>query len=358
MKQELDKVEDAIGAIAAGGMVVVVDDEDRENEGDLIMAASKASPAQIAFMIRHTSGILCVPLEHRRARRLGLQHMVQENDAPMRTAFTVSVDYRYGLTTGVSAEERCNTILALANDNVGNDDFVRPGHVFPLISRDGGVLIRSGHTEAATDLARLAGISPVGLLAEIVNDDGTVKRLPELLRFAAEHGFRIISIADLITYRQNRERLVKRVHAFELQTSIGKARACIYRASFDRLEHLALVFGEHLADPTLVRIHRARLLDDVFGSQSGHEHSLINTALKAIDQEGSGVLLYLRAEESEIERGSSDTRALKPWREIGLGAQILRDLGIAKIRLLAGREHYYVGIRGFGIELSAIEKLD
>jgi 3,4-dihydroxy 2-butanone 4-phosphate synthase/GTP cyclohydrolase II len=204
MPVQLDTVASAIAAIAEGQLVIVVDDADRENEGDLIMAGAKASPEQVAFMIRHTSGILCTPLPPEQARRLRLDPMVALNDAPMRTAFTVSVDHRFGLTTGISADERSNTVRALANANAAPDDFVRPGHIFPLIGRDGGVLVRSGHTEAAIDLARLAGLPPVGLLAELVNDDGTVKRMAQLLEFAREHRLKIISVADLIAYRPQR----------------------------------------------------------------------------------------------------------------------------------------------------------
>ena len=210
----LNKVSEAIAAIAAGELVVVVDDDDRENEGDLIMAASKATPEQIAFMIRHTSGIICAPIGQDRADRLNLEPMVATNRDPKRTAFTVSVDYRVGLTTGIAADERTNTLNALANDNCIGTDFLRPGHVFPLISKTGGVLIRSGHTEAATDLCRLAGVPEVGVLAEIVNDDGTVKRLPELIAFAREHGLKIVSIADLIEHRIRTESFVQRIESF------------------------------------------------------------------------------------------------------------------------------------------------
>ena len=238
MTSELDSIQEAVDAIAAGELIVVVDDADRENEGDLVMAASKATAASVAFMIRHTSGILCVPMRQSEARRLKLDPMVADNDAPLGTAFTVSVDYRFGLTTGISAEERCNTIRALANDNAGAEDFVRPGHVFPLVAKDGGVLLRSGHTEAGVDLADMAGLPPVGLLAELVNDDGTVKRGPEVLAFAREHNLKIISIAELIEYRQQRERLVERIAEFPVQTEIGEARGYAYATAFDSMRHL------------------------------------------------------------------------------------------------------------------------
>jgi 3,4-dihydroxy 2-butanone 4-phosphate synthase/GTP cyclohydrolase II len=366
VEKQLDSVEDAIAAIADGDLVVVVDDEDRENEGDLIMAANKASPEQVGFMIRHTSGILCVPVERDLARSLQLDPMVHANDAPLQTAFTVSVDYRHGLTTGISAEERCNTILGLANSNTSAADFVRPGHIFPLIAREGGVLVRSGHTEAGVDLARLAGCSPIGLLAEVVNDDGSVQRLPQLLEFAAEHDLKIISIADLIAYRQTRENLVERMEEFEVMTSVGAAHAVTYRTRFDQTEHLALVFGKPVpGSPILVRIHRERLLDDVFGSQSGHQSNLVATCLQRISEETSGIFLYLRSGNGHSidlqdvgPLDSSQVSHTEQWKEIGVGAQILKDLGADTIRLLAGRQHNYVGMSGFGITLASTEPLD
>jgi 3,4-dihydroxy-2-butanone 4-phosphate synthase len=237
-------IEEALTAIRQGEMVMVVDDDDRENEGDLIMAASKATPEAVAFMIRHTSGILCTPILQEQAVKLHLDPMVSRNDAPMSTAFTVSIDYKEGLTTGISAEERAATTQALTNSNVSAEDFVRPGHIFPLVARQGGVLVRSGHTEAGTDLAILAGLPPVGLLAELVNDDGTVQRLPELMAFSQEHNLKIITIADLIAYRQQREQLVQRSYEFAISTAVGDAQAYGYKTKFEDAEHIALVFGD------------------------------------------------------------------------------------------------------------------
>ena len=280
MEKLFDSVDDAIEAVGRGELVVVVDDEDRENEGDLIMAAAKATPENVAFMVRHTSGILCTPLTDAIASRLRLDPMVPKNSAPLSTAFTVSVDYSEGLSTGISAEERANTVQALANNNTQAEDFVRPGHIFPLVGRQGGVLVRSGHTEAAIDLASAAGCPPVGLLAEIVNDKGSVKRLPELLKFAAENDLKIISIADLISWRQRREKLVDRVNEFRVRTKIGQAQAYSYRTKFEEAEHLALVFGNiESMDSVPVRIHREKLIEDVFGSQSQHPNRLIDVAL-------------------------------------------------------------------------------
>jgi len=362
---EFDRIEDALAAIAAGEMVVVVDDDDRENEGDLIMAASKATAEQVAFMIRHTSGILCTPILEEHAKRLHLNPMVARNDAPMSTAFTVSIDYAKGLTTGISADERAATAVALTSSNVGPEEFVRPGHIFPLVGRKGGVLVRSGHTEAGIDLAVLAGCPPVGLLAELVNDDGTVQRLPQLLEFARTHELKIISIADLIAYRQQREQLVERTMDFRVKTRIGEAQAHAYRTKFEEAEHFALVFGDiHRLDSVPVRIHREKLIDDLFGPQTegGHDESLLDASLDRIEKLGAGVLIYLRSGfvgvplDKLTSQTKEDARKAQ-WLEIGVGAQILRDLGLSKIRLIAGREVDYVGVKGFGLTLEATELL-
>ena len=369
MSGAFDSVEDAIRAIAAGDLVVVVDDDDRENEGDLIMAASKATTDKVAFMIRHTSGILCTPVNEPQAQRLHLDPMVARNDAPMATAFTVSIDYKVGLSTGISAEERANTVLALASNNTAADDFVRPGHIFPLVARQGGVLVRSGHTEAAIDLAVAAQCPPVGLLAEIVNDDGTVQRLPELQQFAAKHDLRIISIADLIAYRQRREQLVVRTREFQVNTAIGRAQAFAYRTKFEDAEHLALVFGERgtdRPDGVVVRIHREKLVEDLFGPQSSHASSLLDASLNRLGELGGGILIYLRSGFAGVPLdhlaqadgdGSRAGKRNQDWLEVGVGAQILRDLGVTKLRILAGREVDFVGLDGFGLAVTATELL-
>ncbi|MEO1291289.1 MAG: 3,4-dihydroxy-2-butanone-4-phosphate synthase [Pseudomonadota bacterium] len=365
MTLRLDPIELAIQEIAAGRPVVVVDDEDRENEGDLIMAAELATPEHVAFIIRHTSGILCTPLEKDEANRLALSPMVAENDAPLTTAFTVSVDYRHGLTTGISAEERCNTIRALANPNAGRSDFVRPGHIFPLVARDGGVLIRTGHTEAGVDLCKLAGLRPVGLLAELVNDDGTVKKGREVEDFAQEHRLALVSIDDLIAYRQQRERLIDRVDEQRIDTLVGPAHAITYSSAYDDAQHIALVIGDPLSrhDP-LVRLHLEDVTQDVFG---GPEQTLW-TAMRRIAKHGDGVFVYLRqgaagvAREQEPEAPfgeglTSDRFRRENWRDVGLGAQIVRDLGLEQIRVLSTRERQYVGLSGFGIEIVGTELL-
>jgi 3,4-dihydroxy 2-butanone 4-phosphate synthase / GTP cyclohydrolase II len=361
-----DTIESAIRAIAEGEMVIVVDDDDRENEGDLVMAANKATQQHIAFMIRHTSGIICVPLTGEPAQALRLDPMARENNAPLRTAFTVSVDYREGLTTGIAAEERANTVRALANGNTIADDFVRPGHVFPIVARDGGVLVRSGHTEAATDLARLAGFAPVGVIGELMNDDGTVRRLPALLAFAAEHHLKIVSIADLIGYRRRREQLVRRVRESTVATEIGPAHAITYATSFDQVQHLALVFGDitdALALP--VRIHREEVIWDVFGRHPDGGNRLAKS-LARIKRAGRGVVVYLRDGQggleapnpAEMSETTSDQRRTAHWREIGVGAQILRDLGVSSIRLMTTHHFDYVGLSGFDIRITETDIID
>ena len=355
-------IEQAIAAFGRGEIVVVTDDDDRENEGDLFVAASLCTPEKMAFIIRHTSGIVCAPLSFDEARRLHLDPMVSANDAPLGTAFTVSVDVKHGMTTGISGEERSNTARALANRNMGASDFVRPGHVFPLIAREGGVLMRSGHTEACVDLCRLAGLAPVGVLAELVNDDGTVKRGAEVAAFARQHGLRQISIADLIGWRQSREKLVERVAAFPLKSEIGELNGYAFVTPFDAVHHMAFVYGK-VGDGKniLARLHRADVVSDVFGGAQ-----TIHRSLARFKAAGRGVLVYLRDGTAGVpvtmpDRDQTTATAAareRQWREIGLGAQILRDLGISSIRLLASRERTYVGLSGFGIEIVATETLD
>ena len=351
----LDTVQDAIEAIARGEMVVVVDDDDRENEGDLIAAAAKITAEQMAFMVRHTSGIVCAPITPEDARRLRLDPMVALNDAPMGTAFTVTIDYKEGLTTGISAKERAATVHALANTNVQANDFVRPGHIFPLVAKAGGVLIRSGHTEAAVDLARLAGLHPAGVICELVNDDGSVKRGPQVLAFAREHGLRIISVADLISHRQQRERLVEQRARFNVDTVIGQAKGFSYVTPFDTVQQLVLVFGDIGDGKSIpVRLHRENVLEDVFGSRAS-----LSRSFDIFKREKRGVLVYLQegtagvpAGEIAPEKSGSTRQRDENWREIGLGAQILRDLGVKSIRLISSSSRNYVGLSGFGIEIT------
>ena len=353
-------VADTIEAFARGEIVAVTDDDDRENEGDLIVAASLCTTEKMAFIIRNCCGIVCVPLTSEDARRLNLAPMVAINDAPLGTAFTVSVDVRHGLTTGISAEQRTNTVRALANRNMGASDFVRPGHVFPLVAKDGGVLMRSGHTEAAVDLCKLAGLPPVAVICELANDDGSVMVGPQVEAFADKHRIKRISVADLIAYRQAREKLVERVACFPIQTPIGELQGYAYRTPFDPVLHFAFVVGT-VGDGRNVpaRLHRADILSDIFGGGA------IPKVLSRFKAEGRGALVYLRDGAAGVPAnlsgahatGSDDARETQ-WREIGLGAQILRDLGVSSIRLRTDNPRTYVGLAGFGIEIAAVEPLD
>jgi len=356
------RIQAAVAAFARGEILIVADDDDRENEGDLFVAASLCTPEKMAFIIRNTSGIVCAPLGAESARLLHLDPMVTQNEAPLGTAFTVSVDVRHGLTTGISAEERCNTVRALANGNSGASDFVRPGHVFPLVARQGGVLIRSGHTEACVDLCRLAGLPPVGVLAELMNEDGTMTRGPGVAAFAQKHKLAQISIAELIAYRQSRDKLVERVAEFQVASEIGPLNGYAYVTPFDRVHHMAFVYGK-IGDGknVLARLHRADVIGDVFGGAKS-----IHAALARFKKVGRGVIIYLRdgtagVPVAEIPHdGDTGTDAIRSrqWREIGLGAQILKNLGISSIRLLTSSKRTYVGLGGFGIEIIETEPLE
>lgn len=354
----------ALAAFARGGIVIVTDDEGRENEGDLIIAGSLCTPEHMAFIIRHTSGIVCAPITADEAKRLNLDPMVAVNDAPLGTAFTVSVDVRHGLTTGISAEERSNTVRALANNNIGASDFVRPGHVFPLIARQGGVLMRSGHTEAAVDLCKLVHLPPVAAIGELMNDNGTVMRGTEIRKFAELHNLPVITVADLIAYRQAREKLVERFGELDVETPIGIAKGIVYRTPFDEIEQLALVFGNIAHGQAIpARLHRHNILQDIFGDQER-----LQAAYARIKLAEHGVLVYLRegaagvpvkhiagniTEENTLQASARQAS----WREVGLGAQILRDLGITSIRLISGRPMRYVGLEGFGITIAGTDLL-
>ncbi|POR56542.1 3,4-dihydroxy-2-butanone-4-phosphate synthase [Bosea psychrotolerans] len=351
-------VTQAIEAFARGDIVIVTDDDDRENEGDLIVAASLCTPEKMAFIIRNTCGIVCAPLTASEARRLRLDPMVSSNDAPLGTAFTVTVDVKHGLTTGISAEQRCNTVRALANGNMGAADFVRPGHVFPLIAKDGGVLMRSGHTEAAVDLCKLASLPQVGVICELANDDGTVMKGPQITAFAQKHGLQQITVADLIAYRQSREKLVERVHSFPVKTAFGEMTGHVYITPFEDTQHFAFVMGK-IGDGEKVPalLHRANVVADVLGGAPS-----IQCALKRFQRDGRGVLIYLRDGSAgvpikSVEDGS-DAQRTQQWREVGLGAQILRDIGVGSIVNLASSPRSFVGLSGFGIEIADTQPLE
>jgi len=365
-------IEDAIAAIGAGEMVIVVDDADRENEGDLVMAAEYATPDKIAFFLNHTSGVICIPLTGDRLDALDLPPMVQENTESQRTAFTVSVDYRHGTTTGISAGDRAATVAALIDPATRPGDLARPGHTFPLRYREGGVLKRGGHTEATLDLARMAGLYPAGVLCEIVSEDKTgMARLPELERFAKKHGLLLISIADVIRYRRQREKLVKRVGEARIPTAWGDFTCYAYDSLLDGETHLALVKGAVQGeDNVLVRVHSECLTGDVFGSLRCDCGPQLEAALRQVDADGLGVVVYLRGHEG---RGIGIGHKLRAYslqeqgldtldanlelgfpvdsREYGIGAQILVDLGITTMRLLTNNPAKYGGLEGFGLEI-------
>ena len=365
------EVENAIAAVARGELVVVVDDANRENEGDLIMAAEKVTPEAMAFMIRHTSGVICMPLEGSRLDDLQLPMMVAENTTAYRTAFTVSVDVKQGTTTGISAADRAATVHALVDHSTRPDDLARPGHIFPLRYREGGVLKRAGHTEATVDLAREAGCQPAGILAEVVNDDGTMARLPELERFAGEHGLQLISIADLIRYRRHREKLVKRVSEARIPTKYGDFTAYVFASVLGDEEHVAFVCGEVAGqEHVLVRVHSECLTGDVFGSMRCDCGMQLDLALEQIAVAGRGVLVYLRGHEG---RGIGLGHKLRAYtlqdqgrdtveanvelgfpadsREYGIGSQMLVDLGVSTMRIMTNNPAKYGGLEGYGLEI-------
>jgi 3,4-dihydroxy 2-butanone 4-phosphate synthase/GTP cyclohydrolase II len=360
MAYDQAKIIEALRAFERGEIVVVTDDDGRENEGDLIVAAVHTTPDKMAFIVRHTSGIVCAPMTRDEAKRLNLAPMVADNDAPHSTAFTVSVDYKHGTTTGISADDRTVTVRNLANPNAGAVDFVRPGHIFPLVAREGGVLMRSGHTEAAVDLCKLADLPPVGVICELVNDDGSVMRGPQVSAFAEQHGLRQVSVADLIAYRQRKETLIEHVDTFDLETIAGPAKAYSYTLPWDSMHHLAVVFGDIRDGVEIpVRLQLESVVDDTFGREKP-----LTAILERMAVEGRGVIVYLR--EGSVGVGRKSARPLpedhaeardreNEWREIGLGAQILKDLGIGSIKLFASRERHYVGLEGFGIKIQSTE---
>ena len=367
----LDPIEDVIAAIGRGDIVVMVDDEDRENEGDFIMAAEFATAEKLAFIVRYSTGVICAPLTDERCEELRLPLMVEQNTESQRTAYTVTVDVIEGTTTGISAADRAATVRAIADPEVSFKAFARPGHIFPLRARQGGVLKRAGHTEAAVDLARLAGCQPVGVICEIQHDDGTMMRLEALRKFCNEHGLLLSSIAQLIEYRRHHERLVERMGEASVPTEFGPFNCVAYRSTIDGVEHLAFVKGDiSQEESVLVRVHSECLTGDVFGSRRCDCGPQLAAAMAMVEKAGAGVIVYLRGHEGrgigighKIRAYSLQDQGLDTVdanvelglpvdsREYGIGAQILADLGVSKLRLMTNNPAKYGGLGGYGLSV-------
>jgi len=371
MKTPFDPIPDVLADIKRGKMVIVTDDADRENEGDLLMAASKITPAAVNFMARHGRGLICAPITEERAHQLGLQRMVAHNRELFKTDFTVSVDATTGVSTGISAKDRAQTIKILASPTGRPEELVQPGHVFPLQAKPGGVLRRAGHTEAAVDFARLAGLDPSGVICEILREDGSMARLPDLVKFKRKHGLKLCSIQDLIAWRRKSEKLVVREESIVMPTDYGDFDLHLYRSLVDGMHHLALVMGKiSRTKPTLVRVHSECLTGDVFASRRCDCGSQLHQAMQKIASAGSGVLVYMRQEGRGIglgpkihayklqEQGLDTVEANEKLgfpmdlRDYGLGAQILSDLGVQKLRLLTNNPRKVVGLVGYDLEIT------
>ena len=370
----LATIEEAIEEIRRGRMVILMDDKDRENEGDLCMAAEKVTPQAINFMATHGRGLICLPLTEERVKHLQLAMMVSENTSPFGTAFTVSVDATSKITTGISAADRAKTILDAIADDAKPQDLVTPGHIFPLRARNGGVLVRAGQTEGSVDLARLAGLKPAGVICEIMKDDGTMARQPDLMKFAKKHKLKVCTVADLIQHRLNYDSLVYRAATAPLPTRVGgEFQAIVYNTHVDHSEHLALIKGDiSPREETLVRVHTKYVPGDVFGFELLNTGAVIQRSMEIIAREGKGVILYLQPERKglhpsmvaypRVEGKQQKDMNLSfvyraDFKEYGIGAQILRDLGVRKMRLLTNNRKHLVGLRGYGLEVTSLEAI-
>ncbi len=372
MTTELAKIEDIIADAKAGKMFILVDDENRENEGDLVIPAEKATPEIINFMAKHGRGLICLAMEKERVEELGLPLMAQHNGTRHQTAFTVSIEAREGVTTGISAADRAHTIKTAINPAKTKYDIVTPGHIFPLVSRDGGVLVRAGHTEASADIARLAGLNPSGVICEIMSDDGTMARLPELMKFAKQHDLKIATIADLIEYRRKNEKLIERIAETTLKTDYaGDFKLIVYRSKLEYAEHIALVKGEGLAssEPTLVRMHQLDILSDVFSAKQSPKSNSLRRSMQIIDKAGKGAVVLLRSPDKQslsrtVEQLSETAgKGLKislpstNLRDYGIGAQILLDLGIRKMNLLTNSGKSVIALEGYGLSIEGYTEI-
>ena len=367
----LATIEAAIEDYRRGKMIILMDDKDRENEGDLCMAAEKATPEAINFMATHGRGLICLPLTEERVKQIGLSMMVSDNTSPFGTAFTVSIDSASGITTGISAADRAKTILDAIADDAKPSDLVTPGHIFPLRARNGGVLVRAGQTEGSVDLARLAGLKPAAVICEIMKDDGTMARQPDLMRFAKKHKLKVITNADLIQHRLNYDSLVYKASSAPLPTRVGgQFQAIVYNTHVDDSEHLALIKGDiSPKEETLVRVHTKYVPGDVFGFALLNTGAVIQRSMEIIAKEGKGVILYLQPKQKthhpsmvayprvEGKQQKEMNRSFvyqADFKEYGIGAQILRDLGVRKMRLLTNNKKHLVGLRGYGLEVTSL----
>ncbi|UNF48988.1 3,4-dihydroxy-2-butanone-4-phosphate synthase [Bartonella krasnovii] len=357
-----EKIISALKAFERGEIVVVTDDNDRENEGDLTVAATHCTEEKMAFILRHTTGIVCAPMPKEEAQRFNLAPMVRDNNSAHGTQFTVTIDFKHGITTGISAHDRTLAVRNLANSNASADDFVRPGHVFPLIAHEGGVLMRSGHTEAAVDLCKLVGLAPVGVIGELVNDDGSVKHGDQIIKFAQEHRLHIITVADLIAYRQRKEILIKHVGEMPIETPVGPAIIQSYQLPWEAVQHIAIIFGDiREGEGIPVYLHHENIINDVFCQSS----DIMVMIQRMMEKEKRGVFVYLREgsviqstigiqnmARDSLERHVQAIEREEEWRKIGLGSQILKYLGIGSVIVYASKEHHYVDLEGFGIRIS------